>query len=204
MNPMSSKTELYRGTITRGDWLIVGGIIGVLLVLAAGFFFVVYAGQTERLAELQAMTATKQQELTRAAWMQQNIAELREQSDLRQRLVDDFEDRLPSTSEIRSLVTEFERMAREVDLRVDVSPLDSVEDANKETIPYRIVAQGSFHQITSFINRLERYTRFLKISDLDIGQEDLGVSRAEFILSTYRFIQSPNGQVAATAANGSA
>lgn len=202
---MSSRNDLYRGTITQGDWLIVGGILGALAIVAAGFFFVVYANQVQRLETIEATRVQKQQELDRAIWMQQNISQLRAESELRQQLVDDFEDRLPSTSEIRSLVTEFERMAREVDLRVDVSPLDSVEDANKETIPYQIVAYGSFHQITSFINRLERYTRFLKISDLEIGPEDLGVSRAEFILSTYRFIQSrPAAQTAAAGAKGSA
>lgn len=202
---MSNRNDLYRGTITQGDWLIVGGILGALAVVAAGFFFLVYANQTDRLASLQARRVQKQQELDRAIWMQQNISQLRAESELRQQLVDDFEDRLPSTSEIRSLVTEFERMAREVDLRVDVSPLKSVEDANKETIPYRIVAYGNFHQIASFINRLERYTRFLKISGLEVGAEDVGVSRATFTLSTYRFIQSrPAAPSATAAAKGSA
>jgi len=62
-------------------------------------------------------------------------------------------------------------------------------DANKETIPYEIIARGDFHEIVQFINLLERDQRYLKVSNLDIGEEIAGISEATFQLSTFRFIQ---------------
>ncbi|HQK75497.1 MAG TPA: type 4a pilus biogenesis protein PilO, partial [Candidatus Hydrogenedentes bacterium] len=60
----------------------------------------------------------------------------------------------------------------------------------KLTIPYRIVVRGSFHDIAEFINRLERFKRYLKVSELQVGPEKDGVSEAEFTLSTYTFVEN--------------
>jgi Tfp pilus assembly protein PilO len=79
-------------------------------------------------------------------------------------------------------------------LRVELSQMPRVTDERKETIPYSVTARGNFHQIIQFINRLERFQRYLKVSDLNIGKEDEGVAQASFTLSTYRFIQSEEGK----------
>ena len=73
---------------------------------------------------------------------------------------------------------------------IQLEPLDKTEDSRKLTIRYKVTASGSFHDIMTFVNQLERDDRYLKISDLDIGPEELFVSKATFTLSTYRFIQT--------------
>ena len=60
-----------------------------------------------------------------------------------------------------------------------------------EVIPYKAITDGQFHQIVSFINMLERDERYLKISDLDIDEEIEGISKATFVLSTFRFLNEP-------------
>jgi Tfp pilus assembly protein PilO len=55
-------------------------------------------------------------------------------------------------------------------------------------------AFGDFHQIVGFINRIERYERYLKISDLIINEQKQGVSEAQFKLSTYRFLQKTEAE----------
>jgi Tfp pilus assembly protein PilO len=76
-------------------------------------------------------------------------------------------------------------------------------DSSKETIPYKVTARGTFHQIVSFINRLERDDRYLAISDLDIKEEQAGVSEATFTLSTFRFLKSSEAPQTAQAGQSS-
>ena len=70
-------------------------------------------------------------------------------------------------------------------------------DENKETIPYHVVARGHFHNVANFVNQLERFKRFLKITELDMKNIENGEVEAQFTLNTYRFVQeqteAPNG-----------
>jgi Tfp pilus assembly protein PilO len=110
-----------------------------------------------------------------------------------QELVTQFQERLPESREIPTLLKQFEGFAGEIGLRVELSQMQRVTDARKETIPYSVVARGDFSQIVRFINRLERFQRYLKVSDLNIGKEEAGVAEATFTLSTYRFIEPNEG-----------
>ncbi len=120
---------------------------------------------------------------------QRNLEALRKESEKMVKLVDLFEQRLPEQREIPNLLQKFERRGDDLGLRVGLVALPVTSDARKETIPYEVTALGSFHQIVSFINLLERDERYLKVSDLDIQEEEAGISEATFILSTFRFIQ---------------
>lgn len=187
-------SELYRGMVTSRDWVAVGGIIGLLVAVVGGYYFVVHAAQKSEIDTLTAQNQQAVKDLAEAEVKKKNIDALREEMAKTQQLVSDFETRLPSTREIATLVTQFEAMANEVGLRVNVTPLPIESDQRKQTIPYRIKAYGTFHQVASFLNRLERFERYLKVSDLDLKEEKQGESEAEFKLSTYLFLQPEQTQ----------
>lgn len=182
--------ELYRNAITSRDWTAVGIIVGILVIAGLGFVFVARAGQVETHEAIRAEEASVLDELAEAHRQRANIEQLREEMAKTQQLVSEFERRLPSQREITNLVTQFEALANDVNLRVNVTPLPIETVHPKQIIPYAIIAYGDFHQITGFINKLERHERYLKISALDIRSEEQGVSEASFTLSTYRFIQA--------------
>jgi type IV pilus assembly protein PilO len=129
-------------------------------------------------------------DLNQARAIDQQIDALRIETDQIKALVREFEERLPSNREIVSLLKEFQRMADEEGILVEFASLPRNRDERKETIPYKIVARGNFHQIAGFINRLERFKRFLKITNLNVGHAGDAASRADFTLNTYRFIQT--------------
>ncbi|MCH7958823.1 MAG: type 4a pilus biogenesis protein PilO [Candidatus Hydrogenedentes bacterium] len=183
-------SDFLSGTVTSKDWMAVGGILGAAALVAVGFYFAVNRSQQNE--RLQVISNDNQvfADLTKARERQEGIEALRMETDSIQRLVTEFEERLPSRREIPMLLKEFEAMAAEEDIDVELSPLARDRDARKEIIPYRIVARGSFHQVASFINRLERFKRYLKISNLEVGPTKDGVTRAEFTLNTYRFLKS--------------
>ncbi|MDX9974149.1 MAG: type 4a pilus biogenesis protein PilO [FCB group bacterium] len=191
--------EFFKGTVTRKDWTAVAIILGSTMLAAAVFVFLVHAEQKKKLASLESELTAKEGELTQALNTQRNIESLRAETKSVKELVSSFENRLPDTSDMPKLLEQFEQMAQEVGLDVTLTSQDRVVDERKETIPYSVAARGNFHQIVSFINRLERHDRYLSVSKLEITEQDEGISEAKFTLSTYSFRQ-PGQTPAATAA----
>lgn len=183
--------EILSGTVTARDWAAVAAILGAAALIVAGYFFVIQKSQNEELAVLEAEYQQKQEDYRRAKETEEGIEDLRRDTALIKKLVEDFNERLPSESEIRSLVSTIEKLAREVNLEVEVSPKNKIDEGNKVTYPYTVVAYGDFHEITGFVNRLEAAERYLKVSDLEIGEEKSGVAEAKFTLSTYQFVEAP-------------
>lgn len=181
--------DFWKGTVTPKDWAAVGIIIGVAVLIAVGFYFTLYTTQEKTLAKLAEDNAQVAKRLATAIETEKNIEDLRARAATMQELVTQFEQRLPDTREIPTLLRQFEGFAGEIGLLVELSKLAPEGDAKKEVIPYSVKARGTFHQIATFINRLERFQRYLKISELSIGDVENGIAAASFRLSTYRFIQ---------------
>lgn len=181
--------DFWKGTVTPRDWAAVGIILGVAVVVAAAFYFLLYAAQNEKYTQLVVENRQVAAKLDMALETQKNIGALRADAAQMQKLVKQFEARLPNTEEIQTLLRQFESLAGEIGLLVELSKESTIVDANKEVIPYSVKARGTFHQIATFINRLERYQRYLKISELDIGKAENGIATAAFRLSTFRFKQ---------------
>jgi len=189
--------EALKGKITPKDWMAVGvGVAIIVAVLSVYIFFVHSAKQTE-IAGLNEKLSSIRRDLDQARDKEKKIIALRDETKKINELVSDFEKRLPSQREIPTLVRQFEQMANDVGLSHALKPEAPIKDERKETIPYTISTFGSFHQTASFINRLERFERYLKVSNLKIEEEKEGVSKATFTLSTFRFLAPTNASAAA-------
>ena len=185
--------DMLRGTVTPKDWMAVGVILCITLALCAGFYLLVYEGKTQQLSEAEAQRDTLQASYDEAVAQSKKMEQLQADKDEIQSLVEEFETRLPDQAEIALLLSQFEQLAGEVGVDVELKSERRYRDGRKETIPYAIVARGSFHQLANFINRLEFYERFLKVSDLEIDEEEARVSEATFTLSTFAFVKADTG-----------
>lgn len=181
--------EFFKGTVTPKDWAFVGVVLGATGLICAGFYFAIYKGQQERLASVVATLEETKTELVAARETKDKFEEFKLEAEKAERLVELFEKRLPEEREIPRLLEQFEGKAKELGLSVELTQLPTKTDVNKETIPYEVIARGDFHEIVQFINLMERDQRYLKVSNLDIGEEIAGISEASFHLSTFRFIQ---------------
>ena len=187
--------DFLKGTVTPKDWAAVAGILGVTAITIIAFYIAVHLNQKSELVQIQTDDKQVYGDLVQARRINTGIDALREETERTEKLVSEFEERLPSRREIPTLLREFEAMAAEEEIDVELSPLSRSKDARKETIPYSIVARGTYHQVASFVNRLERFKRYLKISDLNIGPSVQGVTTARFTLNTYRFLQTATEEV---------
>ncbi len=182
--------DFLKGTVTPKDWISLAAILGVAAALAAGYFFVVYSGQQQRLAAIAADNVLVVADLTKARETSTGIETLRAMTKEIEVVVKEFKERLPTEREILSLYREVETLANAEGLTPSVAPLPPTQTETKEIIPYKITVSGGFHAIAGYINSLERYRRYLKVTDLSIGPWEDGVCEATFKLETYRFIVS--------------
>lgn len=186
--------DLLQGKITKKDWIFVGGIIAVTVVLAALYFGLVYRYFEQKVEAERKQIADIQKELDEAKKISANITQLREDAAQMRKLVEGFRQRLPEEREIPTLLNRIEMLGAELGLRVQLSTLPTKVDRKIEVIPYKVTAIGQFHPIVTFINMLERDKRYFKLSDIDIGEEKEGVSTATFTLSTFRFIAESSSE----------
>jgi Tfp pilus assembly protein PilO len=191
--------DFFKGEVTSKDWMFVGGILGATLIVFAAFYVGVYANQETALATVKGQVKKVRDDLKVAIDTEKNYKELELKSEKMNQLVKQFEERLPSEREIPGLMRRFEEIGDTLGLKLELAALPTITEPTKETVPYKVTARGNFHQIVSFINRLERDNRYLKVSDIDINEEKDGVSEATFTLSTFRFTKPP---VAADAQRG--
>jgi Tfp pilus assembly protein PilO len=186
--------NFLKGTVTPVDWIVVAVVIVLTAGLCAGFYFVVYAGQQQKLDGINAEVDTLQKELNLAYETRRNIEELRKEYADLDKLVKQFRRRLPAERDIPRLLYQFEGLGDNIGLSVKLTSLPTITEENRETIPYEVTAFGNFHQIVTFINLLERDNRYFKISDIDIGEEVAGVAEAKFTLSTFRLIEETSSK----------
>jgi len=182
--------DFLKGTVTPKDWGIVAGILIALVAVVLLYGFVIHGKMGESKERIMAENAQVLGDLQQARQIKANIDMLRQETQKIDMLVSEFEQRLPTRREIPTLVREFEALGKEEGVDADLETVERAKDARKETIPYNIVVYGTFHEIASFVNKLERFRRYLKISDLEIGPEKAGICEATFVLSTYRFLQA--------------
>ncbi|MCX8065510.1 MAG: type 4a pilus biogenesis protein PilO [Candidatus Hydrogenedentes bacterium] len=190
--------DLFKGKITYKDWIVLGIVCGCLVGVFALSYLVIFIPQQNKISNLKTEIVELQKKIRNARNTEKNYDKLQSQAQKMDNLVKQFNERLPEQREVPKLMKQFESMGDSLGLKTQLTPLPTTTDASKEVIPYQVIARGTFNQIVSFINLLERDKRYLKISDLDIGPEKGGICEAKFTLSTFRFVEKEEEDIEKT------
>lgn len=182
--------NFLRGKVTPKDWVTVALLLGVTAALVVAFYMLTYQEQLVNIEKRTDENANVEADLVKAREIHENIETYIKETDEIRSLVKEFGLRLPSKREVATLIRDFERMATDEQVAINASQLKKNIQGQKETIPYRIEATGTFHQVASFINRLERFERYLKITDLEMLPNKDGLATFRFTLNTYRFLSA--------------
>jgi type IV pilus assembly protein PilO len=183
---------LFEPVITKKDWITVGSIVVGLVVVALVVAVFVYQPQRKELARLDGEIAAQEQELDALRETAAKKEELEARLKEIQQVVERFEAKLPTRKEIPKLFRKFQLAAGDANVVVEsIEKLDEIKKPPRIDIPYQWTVSGSYHQIATFINTLETGERFVKITDVHIGEQKRGVSEAEFKLTTFLFVEEP-------------
>ncbi len=106
-----------------------------------------------------------------------------------------YEKKLSREKEIPMLLESFSRLARSSRVKIlSITPVEkkekgiSAENIYQE-VPIEIKAQSGYHELGTFINRLENDDRYMQVSDIKIKSNSFNPKRhdAEFIVYVFTF-----------------
>ena len=181
--------------LTKEDkqWVVVAVLFGLIIVVA--FYMLWWKPETQRLAGMEQQKATLQ------ANVDKDIAYLAEAQTRTEELkahVAQFEQQLPNEKEIPELLTFLKNAANEAEIEyvsIIAQPLAPAEFYIE--VPFNIILKAKFHNIGQVVNKIENYTRLMKVDNVDLsaGKEKPFKHTIAFKLSTYVFNPNPAPKV---------
>jgi type IV pilus assembly protein PilO len=171
---------------------VVLGVLGLVALCAVAYFFLISPVQ-ERIAELVQRKAKVTTDVTKA---RAQVAEIerfrRELVELEKRLVL-LQDRLPSEKETPTLYRALSSAAEQAGLGVSLfQPREARAKDVVNEIPIILAAEGSYHQLAKFFERVAGLPRVVTVNDFKMSS--LGKSRnsmkADMTLATYMYRSS--------------
>lgn len=177
--------------ITKVDWIILG--VGCfLLVLVTLVYFLAMSLLGDQITQLDKQVAAKQAEVNEAKAVAARKEGLMAEITLVRQRIRNFEDKLPTDKELPRLLNQFQQIAELSGVKyrsITAEPIDEKELYVR--IPFKVKVEGTYPVIGEFLRSLEFGNRFIKIEDLEIGPQQKGSSEANFIISTYMFVNKP-------------
>ena len=171
---------------------VVLGVFGLVALVVVSYFFLIAPIQ-ERIAALVQRKAQVTTEVTQA---RAQVAEIdrfrRELAEVEKRLVL-LQDRLPSEKETPTLYRALSSAAEQSGLAVSLfQPREARPKDVVNEIPIVIAAEGSYHQLAKFFERVAALPRVVTVNDFKMA--GLGKARnsmkADLTLATYMYRSS--------------
>jgi type IV pilus assembly protein PilO len=179
---------------------IVLGVFGLVIIGAAAYFLLLSPLDT-KLAQLRAQNASLGDEVVKARAMVADLARnRREMAELEVKIAI-LKDRLPSERELPTLYRSLHDAGTQAGLGVALfQPRDGqIKDYYVE-IPIAVNAEGSYHQLGEFLERLARLPRVVTLREMRLASTNRPgrAVRAELTLATYQYrpVGSPKPPVA--------
>jgi type IV pilus assembly protein PilO len=168
---------------------VVLGAVGLVALVAASYFFLLVPIQ-ERIAVLVERKAKVSADVAKA---RAQVAEIerfrRELAELEKRLVL-LQDRLPSEKETPTLYRALSSAAEQAGLGVSLfQPREARAKDVVNEIPITLAAEGSYHQLAKFFERVAGLPRVVTVNDFKMsGQAKSRTSmKADMTLATYMY-----------------
>lgn len=171
---------------------IVLGVVGLVAFAAAGYFLLL-APAHERLAALRQKKAQVTADVNKA---RAQVAEIerfrREIAELERRLAL-LQDRLPSEKETPTLYRALSSAAEQAGLGVSLfQPKEARPKDVVNEIPITVAAEGSYHQLAKFFERVAGLPRVVTITDFKMSgvPKSKNTMKADMTLATYMYRSS--------------
>lgn len=168
---------------------IVLGVLGLVALIALSYFFLISPLQLR----IQALVQRKAQVTTEVTQARAQVAEIerfrRELAELEKRLVL-LQDRLPSAKETPTLYRALSSAAEQAGLGVSLfQPREAQSKDVVNEIPIVLSAEGSYHQLAKFFERVAGLPRVVTVNDFKMSGLVKAKSsmKADMTLATYMY-----------------
>ena len=177
-----------------GSWPgVVKVILAILLfalVLGGGYFLHITEKQ-DQLDRVSAEEVKLRDEYKDKAAQAANLEAYRQQKQEMEAAFGALLRQLPSDTEVPGLLEDITRTA--LDNELSIESIDLQPERNTEfyvELPIRIVVEGDFHKIGSFVSGVANLSRIVTLHDFDVEPQRGGqLLRMEILAKTYRYLE---------------
>lgn len=174
-------------------------LIGVLVGVAALYWYFIYSPKSAELAELTANLEKLQADLNESKAITADLPKFKEEvarlnAELKKALLE-----LPDRKEIPSLLTNISNLGSGSGLEfIRFKPLSEVPSGFYAKVPVEINVKGTFYEVASFFDKVAKLPRIVNITEANMSgaKEEKGrfVLTTSCLATTYRFIEGESGK----------
>ena len=168
---------------------IVAGVFG-LAVIGAAAYFLLLSPLEGRVSALRAQSSSLEREMGQSRAVVANLARYRREAAELEARLNLLKERLPTEKEMPTLYRALSDAGTQAGLGVSLfQPRDpSTKDYYNE-IPITVTAEGTYHEVGAFFERLARLSRVVNVTDFRLSAltRQRVPLRAEMTLATYTY-----------------
>ena len=173
-------------------------IAGISVLLIGLYWFLVYRGQAEKLANKRAVLTKKQQELNEQRTILANLPKFRKETEAMKIKRQEALKQLPNKKDIDKLLKDVSTNAIDSGLEVLLfKPEKEVKKNFYAEIPVELKLSGTYHDLGLFYDKVANFPRIVNISDIAIDKAKKkgkaksveNVLHASCTAKTYKFIE---------------
>ncbi len=168
-------------------------LLGLVVLIGIGHYFLVYDGQSTELAEKEAQSDKLNADLVEKQAIAENLDKYRVEIKRLEAELEKAKSLLPDESEVPALLAQISSLGSKAGL--EISRFEPQHEEVKDfyaRLPFQVKVAGSYHEVASFIDNvghLERIVNAENISMKDpVVRNKKYVLNTEFTVTTYRFI----------------
>jgi type IV pilus assembly protein PilO len=167
-----------------------------IAVLGAGFYYLRYKPQAEKLRRVKTEVANQEKRLGELKQAAAKVQALEAEITVAEEEFNKMLSLLPNQQEIPGLLDSISRLAAQVGLEnVFFQPQPEQLQDFYAIIPIRLDFVGKYHELGVFLDKLSRMHRIVKVDNLNLGrQKDAATLQVSCTLTTYRFLDKSEQQ----------
>jgi type IV pilus assembly protein PilO len=148
----------------------IGTLVGLVLLLFAGYFFAVYQAKSEQLSSLRTRELELQRKLTEVRSIAANIAAFEaEIADLEVKLNDALR-QLPNEQQLDALLTDISNLGKTAGIEIkSFKRQDELVHDFYAEVPISIAFEGRYHDIAHFFDLVAKLPRIVNMGSIQMS-----------------------------------
>jgi type IV pilus assembly protein PilO len=171
----------------------MGILLGIAVLLGAGYYFGFYRGEAERLATLRSRELELQRKLSEVRSIAANIAAFENEITLLEAQLAVALRQLPNEKQLEVLLADISNLGKTAGVEIKSFKRESeqVHDFYAE-VPITVKIEGTYHEIARFFDSVSRLPRIVNMGALDMKVASASATETRLIVSgtatTFRFV----------------
>ena len=171
----------------------LAAVSAVLVSVAAGYWFFIYQPKAEEVATLRGNAHQLQRKLSNIRAVAANVGEFEQEVAELERELEKALEQLPDGKQFEDLLRDISTAGKQVGVSIkSISREKEVPHDFYAEVPFRIVIEGSYHDLARFFERVGRLPRIVNVGALrvHVAQEARSGTRlrVEGTATTFRFL----------------